>query len=347
MSQALLSVIFLAAVFLCGSASAQAQGAGLYFDAKLSSPAVKLDHLFDDWNATSKGEYAYGQLKVGTWFQLNEYLTLGIEQRKYHFLDFTYETALFYGQLENQNIPIGDYPLNLSVNSSNSNAVFVRYFMPVNEAFTASVAAYLLKGSYGQIGELSGLGSVSESGDGSEIYTYEYSLNYLYDRNELFEHNAPGSSGYGHSFDLFLEYQVTENISVNLSVEDLFHRMYWNPINRDSGCFSRLATIGQSCLLNTSLMRFNQSLPESKALSVSYAVNEYNLSVLALDQSYHKELWFAAGWNIYGVAYDQYNESYKLTYESDHLTVKWSFDDYDLNNANNWQVTLAANWPFE
>ncbi len=214
--------------------------------------------------------------------------------------------------------------------------------MPVNEAFTVNVAAYVLKGSYGQVGGLAGLGSVSESAGGSEIYTYEYSLNYLYDRNELFEHNTPGASGYGHSFDLFLEYQVTENISVNLSVEDLFHRMYWNPINRDNGRFSSFTFEG-----NTSLMRFSQSLPESKALSVSYAVNEYKFSVLALDQSYHKERWFEAAWNIYGLAYDQNNESYKLTYESDHLTVKWSFDDYDLNKANNWQVTLAANWPFE
>lgn len=324
------------------STKSQAEQLGFYFDARLNSPATKLDHVIGDWQSTVNGDYAYGIARMGSWFELDNNWLVGVEKRVNHYLEFSNESAFFYGQLENQNISPGVYSLDLSVNSNSTQSIYLQYDYELFEGLLVRTRASGLIGNIVQIARLSGLGEVHSNNS----YTYQYQLHYLYGDNRLFEVSSPGVNGYGHSFDLSLFFDVNASLKVGFKAEDWLYRMYWSPLNNDVGCVARPSPQGEVCLLETVQVNRMQSMPVVLTLFARYQLPRLEAGVQLVDRGRHKELWVNAGIGHTHLGFDALNEVFNLGYQSEQLRVEWSFDDYQLASANHWQVSLGTQWAF-
>jgi hypothetical protein len=335
----------ISAVFLLSALpiKSQAQQLGFYFAGAIHSPAIKFNSDSSRWASNNNGDYAYADARVGSWFSISDRLVVGVEKRITHYLEFTPETAEFYGQLEDNDIPVGRYPLSLDVNSAKSNALFVKYIFVPLEGLQLVLAAYVLKGLDSQQAVISGLGEVTVNPDTEEnTYSYRYDLDYLYGYDELFDTESLDAIGYGHSFDLDATYVVNRQLTARLSVKDAFYRLYWSQLNHDNGCVAR----PDACLFDrTEIAGSTQSLPYAVNTGFSYQINELVADLDLVKAKRYEAIWL--GVNAWGAgAYiDALSETFKLSYESDRLTVKWAFDDVNYNRANHWQITLGASWP--
>lgn len=340
-----IALLLLASVLtaLISTNKSQAEQLGFYVEAELHSPAVYLDDLVGDWKASSYGDYAYGYGALGSWFQINSDITFGVEKRVNQYLNFSSKTANFYGQLENDQLPVGDYPLSLSVNANSSQGIFIEYNVRGVDALDVKLTGHALMGRLVQVADLTGEGHVLEDG----AYTYQYSLNYKYGVNRIFDRPSPGVTGYGHSFDLDVEYAFSPVFSVGASFSDLFYRMYWSAINRDKGCVARPSPVTELCVLRTDQLAFTQSLPEHITLYAIRNVRSFDLGVKGYWVDRHREYWLSIRKDDIFIALDLNNEVFDIGYESEWLAVKWAFDDYRYDHANSWQVSLDAKWAYK
>ncbi|MFT6327525.1 MAG: hypothetical protein ACJAYK_002519 [Crocinitomicaceae bacterium] len=340
--------VFLLSVF---TLNIQALEVGSYFSSKISSPAINFNADSSHWSSNSRGDYAYGDARVGSWFSVGGNITLGVEQRLTHYLTFTAETAEFYGALESNEVPVGIYPLSLRINSAKSNALFVKYqFYPVDD-LSVEISAYFLKGLSSQQAVISGLGKVLLNPTNSEsAYSYKYELDYLYGRNKLintvFGPPPVSAKGYGHSFDLEMEYIINISLSAKLTFQDVFNRIHWSQVNYDNGCIARPSACS---LRETEARSDTQSLPYSLTAALSHALDygsqETSAHIEFVKLARHESIWLGLNsWGLGGYV-DTLNETFKLSYESERLAVKWAFDDVNYNRANHWQITLGASWP--
>jgi hypothetical protein len=321
----------------------QAEQLGFYFDAHLNSPASKLNDVIGNWKSSSRGNYAYGGARMGAWFKLKSNVIFGIEKRISHYIDFTPETAFFYGQLEEESIPAGVYGLDLSVNSNSTESLFVQYEYVFSGKYLVKLKAYALIGNLVQIGRIVGQGEVGVD----DSYTYQYELDYQYGEDYLFDKASLATKGYGHSFDLTLSYRYSNSLVFGLALEDFFYRIYWSPLNQERGCVARPSPVGTLCVLRSQQVSKTQQLPQIPTLFGRYKFESTELEFKVVDKARHDEIWLGLKADHLELALEGVNEVFKIGYQSEPLKVEWSFDDYRHNKANHWQISLATQWAFQ
>ena len=320
----------------------QAKQLGFYFNADLNSPAVHLQDLHGDWQSSNHGRYAYGKGIMGSWFQASNVFVVGVQRRAYYLMDFTHETAVFYGQLENQQLPIGQYPLSLEINAHSTDTAYLQYSGGFGSALRFQLSAYGHKGRQVQIANLEGEGVVLAN----DSYEYQYALDYYYGNNQLFDRNEPSASGYGHSFDLSLYYEISEGTAVFVKAEDVFYRMYWHEINQDEGCIARPVPPGELCVLNSQNKTFTQSMPQHYSLGVSQRYKALELEAEVTEYERHSAFWLKGKLLETQLAMDIINQAYLISYKGSALALSWSFDDVNYNRAHHWQINMGAQWIF-
>jgi hypothetical protein len=338
-------------IFSVVALNSQASQLGFYFNSEINSPAINFNADSSHWSSSGTGNYGYGEVRLGSWFSLSDSIKFGAEKRLSHYLTFTPETAEFYGRLESKDIPAGNYPLSLRINSAKSNALFMKYTLYPTQKLTVEVAVYFLKGVETQQAVITGLGEVTvDPITNEETYSYRYDLDYFYGQNELiktvFGPPTVSAKGYGHSFDISMAYLISNNLAASFTLANAFHLLYWSQVNYDSGCVARPS----SCLLSeTQTKSQRQSLPYAVNASLRYDFDNgpkgFSADIEAVKLARHESIWL--GLNAWGLGgyFDTLNETLKLSYESERLAVKWAFDDVNFNRANHWQITLGASWP--
>lgn len=324
------------------SNKSQAKQLGFYFDVELNSPAVYLQDLHGDWQSNDHGRYAYGKGVMGSWFQASNAWAVGVQRRVYYLLDFTHETAVFYGQLENQQLAAGEYPLSLKINAHSSDSLYLQHTGGITPSLRFQVSAYGHKGRQVQSATLEGEGRVFDSGS----HEYQYELDYYYDYNQLFDRDEPDANGYGHSLDFNIYYELNKHTDLFLRAEDVFYRMYWHEINQDQGCVARPTPQGELCVLNTKRLAFTQAMPHQISLGITQRYKSIEFEAEFLEYNRHNALWIKGQLQQAKVAMDVINQAYLVGYEGRLLAISWSFDDFNYHRAHNWQINMGAQWNF-
>ena len=310
----------------------------LYSDISLASPAIAIEDFDSDWSDVDRGEFAQARARVGVAFSVNESWWVGAEERIDYLLHFTQATAQFNQKLENNDLEAGQYPLWLKVNAVRSSGVFAKKIIPLSSRSNLEITGYLLKPSQVQDGVLMGSGEVHEDGS----YQYNYTLDYSYSRNELFEHQGESVSGWGHSFDLLYGY-TTEDWGYSLELEDIGYRYYWQSVNEDKGCYSR--PLGD-CFFTTKQVSQTQKLPFSQLHTFSWNLDENNsIYVEGYEWSRLQALRLGGQLKESSLAYDLLSQSIHFSYESDMVRIKLASDQYDLSKTKYWQAAVDFYWP--
>jgi hypothetical protein len=328
-----IALLFL--VMLTGKGWGQAH---LYTDINLSSPAIAIDDFDSDWSDVDSGRFAQAQVRTGIEFSVTNTWLVGVEERLDYLLHFTQATAQFNQKLESNDLEAGEYPLWLRVNAVRSSALSLKKFIPLSNDASLEITGYALKPKQVQDGLLKGSGEVYEDGS----YQYSYSLDYAYDRNELFEHQGSSIEGWGHSFDLSFNHTF-EQWHYSLKLKDLGYRVYWQAVNQDQGCYSR--PLGD-CFFTTKSVSQTQKLPFSQQHTLTMNVGaSRSLYVQAYEWSRLQALRFGGQLAEYSLAYDLLSQATHFGYESDMVRFKLASDQYDLSKTKYWQASVDFYWP--
>ncbi len=310
----------------------------LYSDFNLSSPAIAIENFDSDWSDVDSGKFAQARARMGVAFSINESWWVGVEERLDYLLHFTPATAQFNQKLESNDLEAGQYPLWLKVNAVRSTGVFVKKIIPLSTFSDLKITGYVLKPSQVQDGVLTGSGEVYEDGS----YQYNYTLDYAYSRNELFEHQGQSVSGWGHSFDLLYDYRA-DNWSYSLELKDIGYRYYWQSVNEDEGCYSR--PLGD-CFFTTKQVSQTQKLPFSQQHTFTRKLAGNNsIYIEGYEWSRLQALRLGGQVKEYALAYDLLSQSIHFSYESDMVRIKLASDQYDLSKSKYWQAAVDFYWP--
>ncbi len=334
-------ILAILALMLLITSKSQAEQLGFYIHAKLNSPAAMLGDAIGSWKSTARGDYAYGQARMGSWFKLKNNVIFGVEKRINQYIDFSPRTAEFYGKLENNDISEGVYELDLSVNSNSTEALFIEYDYDLSDRLALNLRAYGLIGNLVQAARLTGVGEVLADG----TYNFQTDINYRYGDDRLIDTESPAATGYGHSFDLSLYYRIIDGLTVGLKVQDVFYRLYWSPINQHKGCYANPSSRCDNRFTSQKIYE-TQAMPVITALTTRYQFQKMALSVEAVDQGRHDELWVRVYVKKADLGFEAINNAFNIGYQSELLKVEWSFDDYRYDRANHWQVSLGTQWAF-
>ena len=330
------TLLILLVALHCGVSQAQLH---IYGQASVASPAIAIEDLDSDWSTVGDGRYAQALGRTGLEINLNRQWLVGVESRFDYVLHFSEETAQFYKKLEDNDLPVGQYPLSLSINAVVSRGFYTSYFIPLSIGQSLSITGHALQPLKVQDGQLVGLGEVNEDGS----YQYTYNLDYAYDSNQLFEHQGEDVSGWGHSFDLSYLYRAEDGWSYGVELKDVFYRFYWQAVNRDKGCYSR--PLG-SCDFRTDQVSQTQQLPFSQQYSLTKSLSSDTSFQLQIYQWSRQQAFEVGGqWFGYDLSLDLLSRAIQFGYESDMVRLKLASDQYRLSKSKVWQASVDFYWP--
>ncbi len=311
------------------------------------SEPVPNQQMIDGWDESGVGEYAQAKARLSLGAIVHPNWSVGVQKRwDYHFL-FTRDTARFYSLLENQDLTVGTYPLDLSVNGLESRALFLQYFIPLSSSVDVTITPYVIKPDRVQWGRLKGEGEVLPNGQ----YSFEYDLDYQYSRDALLERNAKNVEGWGHALDVALDVQVSEQVSAHIWMKDAFYSIYWQALDRSEGCLFRSRSQLEVCdqnFVRDSVDSGVQTLPMEAGLKVKWAV----LPRLHLDTAYWEwgkdSTWeVGVNWRVMRLYSDFLHDSVGIGYQSDRVQFSIGLDDTSIDNARYWQWALGLTWPLQ
>lgn len=327
---------------LIGSVKSQAQQLGFSLNAQVSSPAVQLSNLQDDWVVDHPGNYAYGRGLLESWFELNEDWAVGYRKRADYLIEFSPDTARFYTRLENGVVDPGEYDLNLHVNALMMEGVFATRKFPLGTKGNLSIDLSGYQGSVVQLGRLSGVGYV----DGSNDYRFIYDLDYYFDHSRWLDSPEEPVTGWGYGLGFELDYSLGRSWRLHGVVDDVIANMHWSQVNRDRAeCDTNSEKKGLGCDGTSSVVSRKQPIRSASSWKI-YGLKGVFRPFLNWHSWGRNESWvFGVLVEKYSMGFDLKDEVVNFTYDSDRLQVKWAFDNINVNDAHHWQISLGTVWP--
>lgn len=318
---------------------------GVYSLTKGFSEPVPLQQMFEGWRQTGIGTKAQGRQRLGVIWVLDKqfvnayFSAMGIEKRWDYHLRFSKDTARFYSLLERQGLSEGRYPLRLSVNAVEANALFFQNQL-VSPWGILTTRLNLLDGLAVQAGQLKGVGEVL--GDGQ--YSFEYDLDYQFSENKLLDARVNGASGNGYSLDVAFERPVFKSV-VTLGASDLFYRMHWKAIGKSDGCLFRNRAQLEVCDRNyvqDSKSEFVQMLPAELYASVDTSLGSIR------GELWDNEKYLTASYYIkpsLSLGYEFYHQGIQLAFkQNDMSSVSLMMDHYDASEARLVSLNAQYSW---
>lgn len=319
---------------LCWPALTSALALGIKTELDAYSEPVPVQQMLAGWQQGGVGEYAQGRWISEVYLREPAWQMGWVSRKDYH-LAFSRDTARFYSKLENQQLGPGSYPLDLRVNTLESQGLKFIRFIPLSFG-QLSVGGALLRPYAMHQGSLSGLGEVSASG----AQGFEYNLDYRYSHNALLEQDAENTNGLAHAFEMHLDIPLQGGRQLSLQADDVFYRVYWRQIGRSQGCIYKNRVTLSVCEQNfvrDSQYSGTQDLPGKYQLTVRQDFSEgLHASMTATHWGLFREL-------TPGLASDKWSLGYGLQYHL--LTLGWQTTQFALQaGLDTGAVHTAKQW---
>lgn len=284
---------------------------------------------------------------------------LSVFSRYDYFLEYSEDTSLFIYQSERDlALTEGrDYELELDVVHFKGRGLALAYFWNVNDQLWIKPKLNLLLGDKLMDGHIFGQTNI-RSGD---VANSEIEVDYHYSKDVLFDRDVNAPSAEGMSADLEIGWQLSSQVKIHLSAQDLVSHIVWDEAPRTvaSGSTNNVSLTPEGQLEavavlsgNESNQRFVQNLPVRTTVS---AIWDFRPDVSAFGEvfSVGETLMprLGVGWHYAPSGY----LSMKYDFEADAIGLGGAYkgfgfyifgDDPDLEKANTLSLRLTAGFSF-
>lgn len=190
------------------------------------SRAIAIKGIASDWQGRFYGgDRAVSYARFETGIQRNDW-QIGVLNRCDYQIKFSRQTAEFV-YLTNNKKPLEpgkQYKLRLEGLSSCSYGLRLGRSIEVLPSLKANLSVSYLRSSSFVDGRLVGV-AVGTTG---KDYDFQFDTDYLYSRDVLFGRDNSTPVGHGYTVDIKLDWQLTDQLSSQLSIIDIASRMVWN-----------------------------------------------------------------------------------------------------------------------
>lgn len=332
------------AAFLLLPVFSHGLGFGVQSELDAWSEPVPVAQMIDGWRSTGTGQYAQGRFFSEFYMQADGWRMGWVNRKDYH-LQFSRDTARFYGLLEQQELAPGSYPLDLTVNTLESRGVHFTRFIPLPFA-ELQLGISLLRPFAMNSGELTGLGDVSSSGQQG----FEYNLDYRFSHNALLEQDAENTNGLAHALDARVDIPFANGGRLNFRADDVFYRVYWRQIGRSQGCIyqNRVAlTVCQQNYVQDSEYAGEQLLSGKYQLQYTQPLHENISAGARLDAwGYYREFSPVLSLHQWQFVYGMQHGLWSLAYAAERIKLSAGLDTAAVNTARQWHLYCDWNVDF-
>lgn len=196
------------------------------FDSFSYSEPAPIDQVIHDMegNAIQSGDVAFthNAVEVGARYGKAE---LSLLQRYDYYMEFTPETAdLIYRDKNDLSAsPNREYPIELEANHLRAKGIKLAYNFAPLQNLQIKVAASYLQADVLIDGDINGE-IVTTTND----LTGELHLDYAYTDDKLFDRQAESPEGKGFALDLYTQWQVSDKLGLDMSLEDVANLITWD-----------------------------------------------------------------------------------------------------------------------
>lgn len=188
-----------------------------------SAPIDQVVHNFEG-DPIDSGEVAFTHNIVEIGGSYNNF-ELSVFQRYDYHLDFSSDTALLVYQDKND-LPVSanrTYNLDLDANHIRARGLKLGYRWDLSPQLYIKLAASYLQADALLDGDLKGLITTSDTS-----YSGELQLDYNYSEDQLFDQIVEEPDGKGYALDVYAHWQVSEQFTLDVALEDLTSRITWD-----------------------------------------------------------------------------------------------------------------------
>ncbi|WP_227429936.1 outer membrane protein transport protein [Psychrobacter sp. I-STPA6b] len=333
------------------------------------SPTQSIHSFVDDWDAPlESGDYAYAQGRAGVEIMpAQSMFSYGLDWRYDYLMKFSESTAQVYHQYKNKQISTHSqvYPLSLQVQHNERLGIHIGTQATLFDDWTLDTKAHLWKGLhsidgqiYGQL--LSRVPTNQPSASSKDSVDKAVArLDYYYDKPALGEENLnwhPATpQGYGYSFDISLQGQLTDNTQLNIQAYDVLGHMYWKDIastnyDLEYGVNRRPVYTIEGKLLTKDV---RQHLPWQVEASLTHQLdNQWQLGLQTQSNEYSTLYQLSAGYPfqldstpvvVTGIVEPQ-TQAFGVEVDSAYGGVKFLADSLNSHSAKRAEISLYGRY---
>lgn len=343
--------------------SASSQGLDVYTSINAIAYAENNSayHLIKGTETTynrSESAFTFNEFAIGTRYKN---ISFSLISRYEWFLGFTKDTMELYGTTVNGTLiePDKRYDLDLKTNHIKTDGFRIAYHYDGFEGINLYGAASYLKARELMVGETSGWASLTgDCGDGFECYSGNLDLSYTYTEDKLFDRqtNAPESL-YGYSFDLGVDWQLTDSVFTSLYVQDVYSEVLWD----QSPFTDAQATTATSVIEDGKIkiepvitgyegnrdfkqrlpVKYNALLGYSRQAHTGYIQGFQSYDTLLVNLGYQ----YRAGQSQYLFKYYPLEQAFGIAYKSSIFDLALTSDSFDYQKTSILEIRLGFSIP--
>lgn len=210
---------------------------GFNLDIDAYAQPVSINAFTSNWHDTLKsGDKAFLQGRAELFTQ-NSHRQLSLLWRYDYLLDFSEQTAQLYHAYANDKLPIANQVYPLKINAKYSETYGIRWLQKFKATpqLTWAIGLNLLKGYKLTNGQIDGDVLFQQPSFAvKDIKNAQLDVFYHYDEPQLqeqqLEWHPRNPNGLGFSIDAEVNWQPLSNLALNLTLYDVYGRLYWQDV---------------------------------------------------------------------------------------------------------------------
>ncbi|WP_394246329.1 hypothetical protein [Vibrio profundi] len=303
--------------------------------------------------------FTYDEFSISAQYQG---FALSLFYRYEWFLDYSEDAMELYGTTVNGTLIDPNRTYNLSLKTSHINTEGIRLaYMHQFEKVNFYVASAYLKAKELMDGEANGYAELTGScGDGLECYTGELDLSYTYSEDELFDRqvDAPKSL-YGYTFDLGLDWAMSDSWYASLYVQDVFSEILWDesPYTDANATTSTSKVVDGKVKIEPTITGyegnedFKQRLPTKYQMALSYQFEPQHLAYLKGFHAYgatllHVGYQYQFSGSVWGIKLYPEQEALGLEFQHRYMNFSIASKPFDYQESEVIELSLGFQFPF-
>lgn len=348
--------LLLLALFLSNTTNADTISPYVKFDAFLLSEPVALDAISKDWNTNyhPHGEnqiasvWIESGIKKGAW-------SYGALFREEHQLSFSSDTAdLYYTVANDLDLTTNRrYQLDLDTYRFRGYGARVSRHFKTSDKLKFTLGSSIFYASNVLSGSLSG----SARANSADEYTYDFEVDYQYDKDILIDRKGTEPpNGIGLAVDVSMQWKATKQLQINADIKDLAGMIYWkdvpytkavansDTVTVDNNGFSHVDPILTG--IEGYKSSYMQRLKPSANLAAEYSISNSPYSFTVQGKHYENlNLFSVGGGKETGLGkvslhYWPQIDTTEARYQSKDFGLSLAMDNLDLSDTRTFWLTV-------
>ncbi|MGH1487227.1 MAG: hypothetical protein ACRBCI_13525 [Cellvibrionaceae bacterium] len=309
-----------------------------------------LDNLEGENPDTGDIAFTHNAVSIGIGYKSFEFSFF--KRYDYH-LSFNRDTIdLIYADENDQAIEQNRrYDIHLKANHIYAQGIKLAYAKAINSKLKTKIALSYIDADQLIDGSIKGTTTAS-----SNIFQGNATVDYNYTDDVLFDRQTNGANGKGYAVDIYGQWQINNQSSISLSLEDLFNEIRWKNVPYTNATLNtNTVTIGSDGTVNTlpalsgveGFRNHTQSLPIRSSLQYTYQFKPH-YSILTRWQRVDNFNFPSIGLIYHGLAVGRIEAIYNLEsnalgvhFERPQFSIGLHIDQFDIDKANALSLSFS------